>query len=329
MAYLVQSISGLASLPAAVKAFASSLGWAVGSTLDQVTTPSGTTWEFLVSITATDHRLDIRDIANTATRAVWTKLPKTAGTFSAPVIGAATKLHLFGNPAPYAVDGGVAPYVAGVIECGFNSYRHFFIGKTVKIGDYTGGDLLSANYFNADNLSASSMSVFSESNKYLFSARHRAASGSGPVLGNSGGVLLSHVDNPNPWRRFYGPVGSGCRLAFVGDEVFGGHMDAVNSGLIRRGVAPYAGANILTPVNLYAARGSGVSAVFAPIGHVPNTALIDMRGLEPGAQIDVAGSNWRAFPEFSKQTVTSVLRNNLGYWWDAESSQNLGMAYKE
>ncbi len=329
MAYSEQAVSAITSIPALIRAFAVARGW-TSDGADGISIGSSPVWEITASIVGGNHDLLVKDKANAATRRAWTRLLKTQGTLATPVILVPTKIHLFGNDTPWTLDGQVAPFIVCVIECGYNHYRHVYIGSMVKIGSYTGGDLIAANYF-SDYTTAQTTAFFSSVNHHrLFAARHNAGNGAGPVGANAGGVLVTHADNAAPWRQFDGPSGNNSRNLFLGTEVFGGHGDSINDGLVRRGVSSYAGSNILVPVNLWCSDGAnGVDARFHPLGHVGGPRMIDMRGLAPGAQIEVGGALWRVFPEFSRQTYQFVTRNNPGYWWDGETSHNLAYAYPE
>lgn len=324
MAYLEQAVGNLAAIPAIVSSFAAARGWAVGSGTIQC--PDGLTYGFDVTQTATTQSLAVYDTANPARRAT-TRLLNTAGTQSAPVILMPTKIHLFGNDAPYDSDGPDAPYIAIVIECGYNHYRHLYLGKLVKLGEYGGGDVITGNQFQTGGLSATSpasASAHSDNHRRLFAARNTSSAGD-----DVGGVLIEHEANPTPWRGFRASTtNSNPNLNLNGSEVMGGHGDAFNDGLVKRGVVPFTGSNVLIPINLLIPNPGGLEVRFVPIGVPPGLRMCDVRSIVPGADIEVGNDTWKVFPEFSKQPSTTVQRLNNGYWWDNETSHNLGYAYR-
>lgn len=334
MAYSEQTVTSVLDIPAIAVAFAGARGWTTSGTT--ITRPGGgRSFNISAAITGTnsrEHRVLVTDTLD-STRACWSQMPWVNGTAGNPFVLTPTKVHLFGNDTPWSEE----PWLAIVIECGFNHYRHIYIGNVVKIGEYTGGEIISANTFrfDASSVPGNSVSFTNTSNRYLCSAKN-ALSGGGP--NSVGGVNIVHANNANTWRRFLGPTGSTPQTAFSGTEVFGGASDNISGGLVRRGVSDFAGSNILVPINLYCPDSSnfGADVRFRPIGHCPGVRMIDMRGLEPGQVIDVGNANWKVFPEFSKRTVQSVLYSTSrpdggagGFYSSFETSFMLGLAYPQ
>ena len=339
MAYSEQAATAVTDIPALIAAFALARGWTVAGTT--LTRPGGgKSFEVTASIGGTNnrqHRLFVTDVAVPTQRAL-TQLPWVDGTNGNPFVLTPTKVHLFGNDDPWEEE----PWIAAVIECGFNHYRHVYIGNVAKIGNYTGGEIICANCFSYWwSGSAGTVDYRSGLHKYMFSAHNDASNDfeTAPTGLSAGGVNVVHANNATPWRRFDGPAFSNGRLNFAGNEVLGGATDAINSGLVRRGVSDFAGSNILVPVNLFvpdSVNFLGTDARFRPIGFLPGVRMIDMRGIEPGESIQVGNDNWRAFPEFSKRTVTFVGYGTSredggagGFYWPHETSYMLGLAYPE
>jgi len=329
MTYLEQAVATVADIPAAIVAFAEARGWTVGGLAPQseITRPGGgKTFSIAAGGTATRPSVFV-----TATdgSGMFARIysPRRNGTQNAPIVLAPTKLHLFGNEAPFTEEN--PPYVAVAIEFGFNNFRHLYIGNMVKMGDYEGGEIISANqYAEPVNSNTNNPSFTSVYHKYLFSANHAHQTDAG--IG-AGGVNIEHVDNAQPWRYFDGPTGTiNMYTNFNGREVFGGWQDVINSSLASSGIASYSASNILVPVNLYVpvSGGMGSDYRFRPIGHVPGVRLVRMDGIDPGEQIEVANKNWMVFPEFSRDLRQNSPRDNsLGFYWDYETSYLCGLAY--
>ena len=315
-------------LPGIVRSFATSAGWTVSGIGIQAP-GGGIMWDIKAEVQPNgNHAFWIEDRALPLERMTITRLPKLQGVLNAPVVLNPTKIHLFANTTPYMIGAQACPYIAGVIECGFNYYRHFYIGKMYKYGNYTGGDIIASNMFSWEMSGNTSVSFQSDDNKRLFGAAHNH---SGANAAQSGGVLVEHVDCAVPWKRFFGPSNT-QGLGSMGDTtVFGGYGDGPNDGLVRRAVANYAGAQVTVPINLFCMAGNdGSDYRVRPLGYVPGIRMIDMRSVMPGVQLDVGNVNWRAFAEFSRQPDRqSVGRNNPGYYWDGETSYLLGFAYAE
>jgi hypothetical protein len=342
MAYQETTVSAITDIPAVIAAFASARGWGVSSTT--ITRPGGgRSFNITASIGGTnnrEHRLFVTDASDSA-RQVYTQLPWLNGTSGNPDVQLPTKVHLFGNdaagsPAVYDPE----PFIVCVIECGYNLYRHVYIGNLVKQGNYTGGELISANMFNPQSSFVSSSGSISYNgdpptnvdHRYMFSARFVNS-----IFGSAinGGANIVHADNANPWRIFYEYRGltDNAISALAGVEIFGGNADNINGGLVYRGFADYSGANILVPVNLFVSDSTyfGSGGKVRPVGYAAGARLVNMKNLTPGEAIDVGGVTWRVFPEFSKNLSTSSPYRGSnpsgGYYYPYETSYFLGLAY--
>ena len=333
--YSTQTATDIEDIPALIRAFAADRGWTVNG--DAITRPGGgIAWTISAEKQSFGYHI-IRvyqdGLTGSAERHTFTCLPRLRGTSGNPQVLTPSKVHLFGNEDPF--DGPDSePFIVCVIECGYNHYRHVYIGGVVKFGDFTGGDCICMNFVNQYYSGGSPKNSWSSDwSKFMFSAKHSANSGSyaPPVGDRAGGVLIDHADNARPWRWFDGPYGASGSLELLnGSEVFGGHSDGVNDGLVYRGTSDYAGANILVPVNLYCSDGDyDEDYRIRPVGMVSGARLINMDGLDPGSSIQVGNRNWRVFPEFRKTLVTSygILPGNA--YWEDETSYLLGLAYPE
>lgn len=236
-----------------------------------------------------------------------------------PNVSLPTKLHIFGTAV-----GTDSPFIACVIEYGFNSYRHLYFGKMEAQGGYTGREVI------AGTCGPQSTGAFARdfndpsSWKYLFGAF------SGVLPNNQqGGVRIVHADNATPWRRFKpGNLNTSSPLdEFTGDEVIGGFGDAVNDGYLTRARSAFNGRNPLVPINLYSMEPIVNDVSLVPIGRPPGVRMVHMQDLEPGAEIVVGNETWRVFPVMTKSAALFVTATQS--WPTNESSVYVGLAYLE
>lgn len=344
MAYSEQITTTVTDIPALIASFALARGWSVSGTT--ITRPGGgKSFEITASIGGTnnrDHLVYVKDTAAPTANYVYTAMPWFNGTYLNPVVQTPTKVHLLGNdpvgsPGVYEPE----PWIACIIECGYNLYRHIYIGNMVKAGDYTGGEVISANMFNRDlrYSSATGTDTYgftstsgAPAHRYLFSARF--GTNGIPAGAGNGGVNVVHADNDTPFRIFDGPIETYAQNGFTGVSVFGGNADNVASGLVAKGLSDYAGSNILVPVNLFAPDSDliGANVKFRPLGYVAGVRMINVSGINPGDAILVGSKTWRVFPEFSRQTETTMpygAANPDGFYYPYETSYMIGLAYEE
>lgn len=318
MTYSVVAVASVTDIPAAISTFAVARGWS-SSGAGVITNPvTGRTY----TITADSGTNTVTIAASGTGITAGTKMPYL-GTVT-PVALTPTQLHLFGNNAAY-VSPDTEPFIACVIECGFNHYRHLYMGGIVKAGAFTDGDLFSSNNFSEYFTSVSSVDINSSKHRTLFRGYCNAARA-------GGGALITHADNATPWRDFAGPIDSfpGFEEFMDGTEIYGGNMDGVNDGRVFRGHINFGSAQLLVPVSLYVSKGNdGADYRFVPVGHASGVRLVDMKDLTPGQQCLIASTAWRVFPEFSKASGRTATKSSSGAWWQSETSQYLGLAYRE
>ncbi len=314
-------ISTLADIPPLVRDFAIANGWIVGGTTSQPTlkhpTLSGAV-EFTLKAVQDGSAGTLRD------RLVWQGTTQTTyyasacspmrGTATTPVFVAPTKVILISGLTP-------EPYMAIVIEYGFNLYRHLYLGNMEKIGNYTGGEVISGNIWGASRSNLPMTWDDITAHQYLFNGYQGAV-----AAANAGGVKVAHVDNADTWRTFFvssvATPQSLLNLANAG--VLGGFRDAINDIYIARGRNTYSGANILVPINLYAVRSNNLAAIGRPAG----IRMVNMIDIEPAASVVVGSASWRCFPAVRKSDTLSFNRP-VSSWPTDESSYNLGYAYLE
>lgn len=348
MTYSVQTATDMTDLPGLVAAFALARGWTVNDTT--ITRPGGGRSFELYAVKRTNkfespHRFGVRDTAAPQARQTWISAPQVGGTYNPPIPSPPTKVHLFGNDAPYDEEGAVAPWIGVVIEFGYNSYRHLYIGNMVKFGDYEGGEVISGNHYRQSNMNYwdTTISFTDPFNKYLFSGGFYTSNSGNPEGNNmpslsaGGGANIQHADNAVPWRMFGNQYRDDNNFIrnLKGDTIYGGMGDgALAAGLVRRGVSDYAGADILIPYTLFVPNGTqGDDYRIRPVGFPAGPRAINMRNLQSEASISVGNRNWRVFGEFRRSSVQQSVRvagdGVVGSWWDQETSYFLGVAYPE
>lgn len=355
MSYSVSSITSLNDIPALVKTFADTLGFTtstVSATSITVKHPTYTgALVFTVAVANTGSGATLRErLAITCSAAgstpAWCespKLNKTQGNTTAAVsIEQPTKLHLFGMKNGSSSDSGKT-YIAGVVEYGFNLYRHFYLGYAEKITAYDGGEIVTGSAqwpVNIDGGTSQSLTFDSPAasttvcQAYPFSA----ANTSNETNISNGGMYINHAGNAQPWRKFFDAYVWGATFdaafATAGDKiVMGGFRDCVNGGYMAAGKSAYSGAQVLSPINLLIGKRISSVQYFQAVGRPSGARLVHMEDLDPGSEISIGSAKWRVFPVFSKQSadtitkLSSVSLTNTGFP-PSNTSQYVGMAYQ-
>lgn len=321
MSYQSYASSALTDIPANVAILAAAEGWTVDNTIpDQpiFTHPSlvgAVPMRMRANISAGLHDLYFERATSPASGpAALIRSPILSG----GITQAPTTVHVFASQTPQ-------PYIAVIVEYGFNRYRHLYFGYLEQVSTHTGGEILAAANHEIIANDAQRSGYGAVSHQYIGRGRN-ARWGSNL----NGGVHINHVNNANPWRQFRASGTYNSLSSFTGLEAFGGFMDGPNDGYVALGISPFLGGNILVPINLYMPMNPGATAYFAPLGRIPGVREINMEDVEPGAQIDVGGSNWRCFPSARKSAETVALYNGTSIDYPIEeTSYYVGYAYPE
>jgi hypothetical protein len=323
MAYNVSSVSSMDDIPSLVASFAATLGWITTSPSSTEITVKHPQYSTARVFTVSSHADGAAHTARSwVTLACDAPGSGTCGAYS-PKLNRArvnnsasvelqepTKLHLFGELVGSASDPG-ASFIAGVIEYGFNLYRHFYLGYVEKSTNFEGGEVITAGRNEYSGSSGTTgTTYYDQSWNYPFAAN----------LASGGGVYVDHVDNTYPWRKFtLGSTGGASNLdTFLqtngGEIVLGGFSDSINDGYMVTGKSIFTGNHILTPVNLYIGKrvvSGGINVQrFQPIGYPAGVRLVHMEDLEPGQLITVGQQSWRVFPASGKVLSTSYYMSN-------------------
>lgn len=355
MTYSVHAVTAITEIPALVKAFADTLGFTTtraGATSVTVKHPTYTgarTFRVFVDNEGTGgtlrERIAVGCDAPGANKA-WAESPKLnrtqANLASAVAIERPSKLYLFGALSGGAMDSG-STFIAGVIEYGYNLYRHFYLGYAEKITGYRGGEIITGSAFWPVQHWSSSTGTLEydavAANGYLSHAYpFSSANSRDAAYFQNGGMYIDHAANPSPWREFanngeWGSSGLDASFRTYGGKlVLGGFKDSINSGYMAAGKAAYAGVQMLTPVNLYIGKQQSGSQYFQAVGRPAGVRMVHMEDLEPGAQVTVGSSVWQVFPVFSKSEKTASTKDAAVGAKDAgfpsgNTSRYVGMAY--
>ena len=304
MAYSVSSITTLAEIPALWSAFATAQGFIVDTTSPAQPTvkhPSqagAEAFKMVVTLAGLNHDVTLSSVSAVATSTAVTRSPILRPSGTTDVTSIPTKLHLFGGLSP-------KPYLAGVIEYGYNLYRHFYFGHAEQLSAYDGGEIITG----------STQGISTSYAGYPFhfnNAAHRAFPFGALCLhaapGFNGGMRLTHAGNAVPWRTFKHSrtmTADNIDTTFSTDGaniVLGGLGDSVNSGFPLAGKSAFSGANILSPINLYIGKRVSSQQYFQAVGRPAGVRLVNMEDLEPGAEITVGSTVWRVFPVFAKSS---------------------------
>lgn len=346
MAHTSYPVASVTDIPALVHSFAGELGFSVtlengGATVRHPSYAGAKTFSVGTLVDGTGRtvrervtvELDVPGV-NIAT-AESPKMNVDGGSTDASiVVYKPTLLHLFGELQGGLSDAG-GSFIAGVIEYGYNLYRHFYLGYVEKITEFGGGEVITGSSQGHSSLGTSSYNwtdLGSGACRLPFSA----------VNGNTdlnGGMHVDHVAANQPGYSFNTGVAN-LATTFAGSissangnsVVLGGYRDSVNSGYLVAAQSPYSNAQILVPINLYLGKRLGSQQSVFPIGAPAGVRLVSVENLEPGAEIQIGASVWRVFPLFAKDS-DPILHNafsagNNYRYATKNTSHFVGQAYR-
>lgn len=314
MAYQQIFVTSIMDIPAVVATFAAQNGWTVSG--QKFRHGSGVEFTLAAQINGFDHQLFWSSTDPRVTSKAYIQSPKLKGTEAVPDVSIPSSVHLFADMDP-------EPHLVIVVEYGFNSYRHLYLGYLEKFGFENGGEVISATGFpSSSNRFFYGVHWRSDLVQFLFSAH-------GHLFGenDTGGVLVDHPNNPIKWRRFYGATGVEPNRFHSGNEAIGGFKDDINDGYLVRGRNSAAGINLLVPNNLYATIGTGLAAQFVPIGAPAGIRMVNMTDLDPKAIVPIGTDEWMVFPAICKGG--EYANWSPGGWGLEETSFILGYAYRK
>lgn len=330
MAYQEFTISALADIPAIVSTFAASMGWNVVSNVLRHPDyagggPGGPGFQLSSSLVGLNEDLiwTCTTGETTTTARIRSPILTTEATPSSPARRVPTKLFLIGMITP-------EPYIAIVVEYGYNLYRHLYLGYLEKQGDFEGGVCISGTCGPFTTSSGEFDFYGDDSQQYLFNANQKMW-----AANQSGGVLVIDADNPTAWRNFRSanPAQSNpvnLYLAFNGQEVLGGYKDSINDPYLGKAKAQMAGANVLVPINLVLTRMLTTDFRLKPIGIPTGVRLINVQEIEPQAAMEIGGDDWYSFAAARKSSATRYPRptTNGNFYRTDETSFYIGYAYR-
>jgi len=316
VSYSLSAVSSILEIPALLGAYASGLGFDVDTTnpdqpiiSNPVDPTSAVPFRFRATVASLVHELICEPVgAPEVTSSAFTRSPILNGTTQLP-----TAVAFIGGLTPQ-------PFIATVIFYGDNLVRHLYYGHMEKLGAYSGGEVIGGV---TGPLGTSPSTLTYRSNRYLFQARQSAVD-----LDRSGGVYVGHIDNPNPWRVFRATTALSPLTGFTNAQALGGFGDDVNDGYLARGRSPFAGVNVLTPINLFATEPITGSASFRPLGCPAGVRLVNMQDLAVGARVEIAGEYWRCYPATRRSTEQNM-PVGTGNYRASETSFMVGYAYFE
>lgn len=342
MAYQEYTITTLADIPSLVAGFAATLGWDVqaGTVLRHPNFNGAGPGGLAFKLTAQDtpemyggpltHKDLFWTCTTDATKSAGIRAPVLA-TEAAPTIGVVqspTKLFLIGLIEP-------EPYIAIVVEFGYNLYRHLYLGYMEKQGIYTGGAVISgcSGPFGAENTDVQAFA----NNRCTFLFRGHNFSNDPSYCYDEkfyGGVEVNAAENAVPWRKFFNNKrqgGSGNSIGIAtGAEAFGGFGDGINDPYVAKGQNRIAGAVVLSPINLYISRMITGNWRLRGIGRPAGVRMVNIKEMEPQASFSIADDNFYSFAARSKNnSIWQPRPGNDGRRYRLwESTYFLGYAYK-
>lgn len=339
MAFFEFEVNALSLIPALVAGAARQVGWRADETASGVyfTSPNyqGTGQEggaqFVLNATAAsavDHRLTAR-------------LSKDANLFGSianmqsPVRANAddyrqfarldpTKLYVISMLEP-------EPFIAIVVEYGYNQFRHLYLGNMERIGQYGGGEVISAcngpNAIRNPNVTSGTYYTAGNNSCYLFSANQQLWS-----IASSGGVNIESAENAVPFRVFRdkGKPTQGVSANCDGTMAFGGFADNYNDAYVQKGLSSIAGATVFTPCNLVLDRIGSEGVNFIPIGHPSGVRMVNLANSDAQYTTEIGTERWHVFAALRRRNdIRHTYQNiNQSRWPVEETSYYLGYAYR-
>ncbi len=228
-----------------------------------------------------------------------------------------TKLHIFYRDPDSIDNGPQSQFLAGVVEFGYNRYRHFYMGQVRKVGEYTSQGILSSNNFGYDDGEWNS-----DHNRFLLASRNQY------LNDNAGGMdivdsLGTRTTPEDRWARFGLTVSHGAKDKIINNRIIGGGLDSINTVEMYQGKSAFSGQNILAPINLYLTEGnaSDDTLLLRPLGRANGVRLINLEDIDTDVSIQIGTDIWHTFAEFSRQEYTIAASGETSYY--------LGLAYRE
>lgn len=332
MAYAVHAITSITEIPALWAAFAASAGFIVDNSVPSAPTikhpgyAGGLPFRMQTSISGLNH--DIRvDSATVVTNVSVTRSPILNPTLTTGGAAAVlpTKVHFIGDTTG-------EPFLATVVEYGFNLYRHVYVGYMEKSSSYSGGEVISGSNFAPTELGSGVQSTVYNAARSIYQPPFCVSTNL-----EAGGVRVVHANSPAAWRRFWatGTTSSATISTFAstsrGVTVLGGWRDNVNTGYANSGQSNFSSSAILSPVNLLITKDNSGKTVFQQIGRVSGARMVNVRNIEPGAQVAVGSKNWIVFPCISKRsdpTYQQASPASGSRYPNINNSSHEGMAYR-
>lgn len=337
MAYTTHAISSLQEVVQLWAAFAADCGWIVDNS-----DPTAPSIKHPTYPSAMPMRLRYADVSAYGKRLVVdSNHPDMTGTAvtGAPVlnptastggvsVSTPTKVHFIGTASG-------TPYLATIVEFGFNSYRHLYVGYMNKSSDYEGGEVISGTWSRETGSPTGSQvgwNAYETGATGLFSA-----TAANDTNSRRGGVRVLHPNNPTKWREFRA-TGSGSDFNSYANgtseiTVMGGYLDGANTGYAIAGKSEYTVSAVVSPIPLLVTTTIGGNRYFRNIGSPAGVRHINIENFEPGSLVNVGSREFVVFPWMSKRaspiiqfppsSVPSTSR-----FPQNESSGYLGYAYE-
>ena len=242
-----------------------------------------------------------------------------------------TRVHFIGSTTG-------TPFIATVVEFGYNLYRHLYVGYMDKSSNYGGGEIISGTFGPANGVFANNAQTGWDHQmgfKALFNACGSANGGN-----DRGGVRVIHAKVPIPWREFraVSPTsGSTIDQFATGSRnitVIGGYFDGPNTGYAIAGKSEFTVAAVVSPISILMTETISGVLYFRNLGQPKGVRHINIENFEPGAQVTVGSRTFIVFPWMSKRASPAVMFPPSGVSAQAsrvpsfESSGYLGYAYE-
>lgn len=293
-------VSSILDIPSTIKDFIESAGWLLDDSnpdapiFTHPTMVGAVPFQLTAEQAGNAHRLRWTTVGQTPARTcicVAPQLDNSPG--SSPVVPAASAVHVFAGTLPQ-------PYICIAIAFGSNRWRHLYCGNMEKVGNYTGGEIISGGSSEPPGLAGAGASwLRGDVNSYLFSSNTS-------VYGTQRGWLhVVHADEPRPWRsQFYFDHTDPGHFPSTSpnNNYFGGFRDHIEYPFMQRGQSDVNDA-LTHPINLFNTISDGSDDTTFDIiylGRPAGVRMVNMQNLNAGDVITVGSHQWRCFPALAK-----------------------------
>lgn len=176
-------------------------------------------------------------------------------------------------------------YVHAIVELTDGRYRHFYFGRLVKKGSYTGGIYIEGTNWNQtpnfiNSPDASQHSIPGDSVSSNATANH---------------LRIDYDSRVNNFQEISAITPWGATKCSGSMRSFGLYAPLIAAEEMKWNLR-----TPLYPIDYFAARESNA---WSKIGRMPNVRQLNMRAIAPEDEIEIGGETWKCFPVTQRQSA--------------------------